>query len=159
MGRGKRRLSPAGSTHYKTGFMSRPAPVPHFFCWCKPCPRDSQRLRHHPGKSTSHELEAARKGCPNPRSVSWREGSCLRSASSRLSSLVCLTCVKPAPRAAVEQMQTSDAAVLSPVTAKQSPSTHFSWNILFKVHTRGDEGVDGQLPLNEQKIARPPPFG
>ena len=103
------------------------------------CPWGSQRLRHQSALYTSRELEGITEALL--RQPGWRQ---LPPAQLPQTPLLRLSHSREAGsqscRWADANTQHNDSL---PSHSRAASSPHFSWNILFKVHTQGDEGVDG----------------
>ena len=98
------------------------------------------------GTSLRYPHHVSWKGCPKPCSVSRGEGSCLQPSARRLPSSVCLTWVKPAPRAAVEQMQPPNTMILSPVTAELLPLPASAGTSYLKFTLKETKGLMANCP-------------
>ena len=136
VGPGKRGvLSPAGSTH-----LSRPAQNPHRARCLEPGPLALRDASASLGRS--HHT-SGQQAAPTP-APSGR-GKAAASSSLPLGSLFLGLSRLHETRA--QGFCCTEANILHnyslPSHSKIASSAHFSWNILFKVHTRRDEGVDG----------------
>ena len=103
------------------------------------CPWDSQRLGHQSALSISRELE----GIPEAlrHQPGWRQ---LLPAQLPKTPLLQLSHLR---EAGSQSCCWADANIQHnyslPSHSRAASSPHFSWNILFKVHTQGDVGVGG----------------